>query len=43
MNGRVGRIEVASVVGKWGLNEVNKNGEYLLDICVELREGMECM
>ena len=26
MNGRVGNREIASVVGKWGMDKVNKNG-----------------
>ena len=33
INGRVGKSEVADVVGKCG--EVNENGEYLVDICAE--------
>ena len=34
MNGRVGSSEVPSVV-KWGVDRVNENSEYLVDICVE--------
>ena len=35
MNGRVGNSEVAGVVGKWGVDGVNENGGYLVDMCAE--------
>ena len=35
MNGRVGNNEIGSVVGKWGVDGVNENGEYLVDTCAE--------
>ncbi len=35
MNGRVGNSELAGVVGKWGEEGVNENGEHLVDICAE--------
>ncbi len=35
MNGRVGNNELAGVVGKWGVERVNENGEHLVDICAE--------
>ena len=35
MNGRVGSSEVAGVVGKWGVEGVNENGEHLVDMCAE--------
>ena len=31
MKGRVGYSKGAGVVGKWGMNGVNKNYEYLVD------------
>ncbi len=37
MNGRVGNSELAGVVGKWGVEGVNENGEHLVDICAERR------
>ena len=35
MNGRVGSSEIAGLVGKWGVDGVNENGEHLVDICAE--------
>ncbi len=35
MNGRVGNSELAGVVGKWGVEEANENGEHLVDVCAE--------
>lgn len=35
MKGSVGSIELAGVVGKSGIDGVSKNGEHLIDICVE--------
>ncbi len=35
MNGRVSNSELAGVVGKWGVEGVNENGEHLVDICAE--------
>lgn len=35
MNGRVGVVEVAGVVGKWGADGVSENGEHLVDVCAE--------
>ncbi len=32
MKGKVGSNEVAGVVGKWGVDGVNQNGEYLVDV-----------
>ena len=36
-NGRIGNSEVIGVLGKWGMDGVNENGEYLLDTSVERR------
>ena len=35
MNGRFGNSEIAGVVGKWNMDEVNENGEYLVDTSAE--------
>ncbi len=35
MNGRIGRNEIAGVVGKWDVDVINENGEYLVDMCAE--------
>lgn len=35
MNGRQGDIQISSLVGNWGTNGVNKNGECLATMCVE--------
>ncbi len=35
MNARVGSTEIGRVVGKYGVNGVNGNGHYLVDICAE--------
>ncbi len=35
MNGRVNSNEIAGVVGRWGVDGVNENGEHLVDICAE--------
>ncbi len=35
MNARVGNTEIAEVVGKYGVEGVNENGQYLVDICAE--------
>ncbi len=35
MNGRVGKNELAGVVGKWGVEGVNENDEHLVDVCTE--------
>ncbi len=35
MNGRVGRNDIAGVVGKWGVDGINENGEHLVDVCAE--------
>ncbi len=35
MNVRIGRAEIGGVVGKYGVDEVNENGQCLLDICAE--------
>ncbi|MCP5003018.1 MAG: hypothetical protein GY941_03575 [Planctomycetes bacterium] len=35
MNGKVGNKEVGGVVGRWGVEGVNENGEYLVDLCSE--------
>ncbi len=35
MNGKVCGNEVAGVVGKWGVDGVNENGEQLVDVCAE--------
>ena len=37
MNGRFVNSEVACVLGKWSVDGVNKNGEYLVNICTEKR------
>ncbi len=36
MNGRVGSSKLAGVVGKWGVDGVNENGEHLVDVCIYL-------
>ena len=28
-------MEVGNVVGKWGIEGVNENGQYLVDVCAE--------
>ncbi len=33
MNARVGSTEIGGVVGMYGVDGVNKNGQYLADIC----------
>ncbi len=35
MNARVGSTEIGGVVGKYGVEGVNENGQYLVDICAE--------
>ncbi len=35
MYGRVGRNEIARVVGKWGADGINENGEHLVVVCAE--------
>ncbi len=35
MNGRVGRNEIAGVVGKWGLDGINEIGKHVVDVCAE--------
>ena len=35
VNRKVGSSEVVNVVEKWCVNEVNENGQYLLDIYAE--------
>ncbi|KAK4327054.1 hypothetical protein Pmani_002500 [Petrolisthes manimaculis] len=35
MNGKVGNEKRGSVVGKWGVNGINENGECLVDLCAE--------
>ncbi len=35
MNARVGSTEIGGVVGKYGVDGVNGNGHYLVDICAE--------
>ncbi len=35
MNMRVGSTEIWGVVGKYGVEGVNKNGQYLVNICAE--------
>ncbi len=35
VNGRVKNSVLASVVGKWGVEEANENGEQLVDVCAE--------
>ncbi len=35
MDGAGGSNEVAGVVGKWDVNEVNENREHLVDVCAE--------
>ncbi len=35
MNARVGSTEIGEVVGKFGVDGVNENGQYLVDICAE--------
>ncbi len=35
MCGRIGNSELAGVVGKWGTEGVNENGEHLVDVCAE--------
>ncbi len=35
MNVRVGSTEIGGVVGKYGVDGVNGNGHYLVDICTE--------
>ncbi len=34
-NARVGNTEIAGVVGKYGVEGVNENGQYLMGICAE--------
>ncbi len=35
MNARVGSTEIGGVVGKYGVDRVNGNGQYLVSICTE--------
>ncbi len=35
VNARVGNTEIGVVVGKYGVDGVNENGQYLVDICAE--------
>ncbi len=35
MNVRVGSTEIGEMVGKFGVDGVNGNGQYLIDICAE--------
>ncbi len=35
MNARVGSTEIGGVVGKYGVEGVNENGQYLVAICTE--------
>ncbi len=35
MNARVGSTETGGVVGKYGVDRVNENGQHLVDICAE--------
>ncbi len=35
MNARVGSTEIGGVVGQYGVDRVNENGQYLVDICAE--------
>ncbi len=35
MNARVGSTEIGGVVGKYGVDRVNENGHYFVDICAE--------
>ncbi len=35
MNGKVGNMDTGTVVGKWGTEGVNENGQYLMDICAD--------
>ncbi len=35
MNARVGSTEIGGVVGKYGVEGVNENGQYLVNICTE--------
>ncbi len=35
MNTRVGSTEIGGVVGRYGVEGVNKNGQHLVDICAE--------
>ncbi len=35
MKGRVGSRELAGVVGKWGVDGANENGEHLVEVCAE--------
>ncbi len=37
MNGRVGNKELGGVVERWGVEVVNENGEYLVDLYSEKR------
>ncbi len=39
MNAKVGSTEIGGVVGKYGVEGVNENGQYLVDICAE--RGLE--
>ncbi len=32
---RVGNTEIVGVIGKYGVEGVNENGQYLVDICAE--------
>lgn len=35
MNGRVGNEEIEGIVGKWGVEGRNMNGDFLLEVCAE--------
>lgn len=37
MNGKVRSMEISGVFGKWDVDGVKANGEYLVDICAEMR------
>lgn len=33
INGKVGNMEIRSVVGRWGVEGINENGQWLVDVC----------
>ena len=37
MNAKVGSVEIERIVGKWGVDGVNENGEHLVGLCAERR------
>lgn len=42
-NAEVGDVQFGSVVGKWDVKGVNKNGEFLVDMCAERSAFGKCL